>query len=71
MTLLLIGGALLSTFSLIVLGILIRGLWNAQRAVGVYGINEPIRLPLKARAVVWGWSVAFIVGLAMIVAYYY
>lgn len=66
----LIAGILLSAFSLIVLGMMIRGLWNAQRTLEAHGINKPLPLPLKARAVIWAWMGALIAGIAMIAVHY-
>lgn len=66
MIVLLIAGVIVTVLSAVVLSIIFRTMWRAMRELQSHGINEPIPLNLKARAIIWAWLAAFIVGVAMI-----
>jgi len=63
-------GFLLFALSSVVLFIMLRGLWNAQRHLSSQGINQPIPLKLKAQIVVWAWALGLVVGITLVVLSY-
>ena len=70
MTALWIVGLFLIALSLTVLGIAFKHLWRAQRYLArEQGISEPIPLG-SGRFVIWAWTGALVVGIALVILSY-
>ena len=59
-------GGVVTLLSGSVLWIMVGALYRAQRRLNEAGINEPIPLRAGPRLVILGWSVALLIGLALI-----